>query len=85
MNARITEWVVDGWQFNRPLRWAPMNFGLRNGERAEKSGTLTARQNVTTLAHEQSARDYFALAFGTIVGADWLVVMLLHVFSRREK
>lgn len=30
---------------------------------------------MTTLAHKLSARDYFALAFGTMIGAGWLVVM----------
>ncbi len=28
-----------------------------------------------TLAHKLSARDYFALAFGTMIGAGWLIVM----------
>jgi basic amino acid/polyamine antiporter, APA family len=30
---------------------------------------------MATLAHKLSARDYFALAFGTMIGAGWLVVM----------
>jgi basic amino acid/polyamine antiporter, APA family len=30
---------------------------------------------MTTLAHKLSTRDYFALAFGTMIGSGWLVVM----------
>jgi amino acid transporter len=30
---------------------------------------------MTTLARKLSARDYFALAFGTMIGSGWLVVM----------
>src|SRR5258707_1682529 len=30
---------------------------------------------MATLAHKLSTRDYFALAFGTMIGSGWLVVM----------
>src|SRR5689334_24924129 len=48
---------------------------VKNSEPAPKFGTLSARLNMATLAHKLSARDYFALAFGTMIGAGWLVVM----------